>query len=161
MSSPDRQALEARLAHAIMQWQDATQRFDEAAGRRLDLNPAERRCLAMLVQGSQQPSVLAAGVGLTRSAMTALVDRLRGRGLVERRRSEQDRRQILIEVTELARSEVMALYRPLAEGSAALLAKRNPSELETILGFVEEVLALQAQATDALEARQQTAHETD
>ncbi len=136
-----------------MQWQDATQRFDEAVGHRLDLNPAERRCLAMLVHGSQPPSVLAAGVGLTRSAMTALLDRLAGRGFVERQRSARDRRQIVVRATDRARSEVIELYRPLGEGGAALLARRSPSELETILAFIEETLALQTQVTEELEAQ--------
>lgn len=151
MSTPDRHALQARLSNAVTQWQDATQRFDDAVGRRLDLNPAERRCLAMLVAGPQPPSVLAAGVGLTRSAMTALVDRLVERGFVTRRPCERDRRLVLIHATERARDEVMALYRPMAEGGAALLAQRSLSELETILAFIEETLALQAQMTEALE----------
>lgn len=117
MSTPDRRSLEARLSNVLMQWQDATQRFDEAVGRRLDLNPAERRCLALLVAGPQVPSVLAEGVGLTRSAMTALVDRLEARGLVVRQRSDRDRRQVLVQASGRARDEVMALYRPLAEGA--------------------------------------------
>lgn len=159
MSTPPRIELERRLSAAIMQWQDATQRFDEAVGHRLDLNPAERRCLAMLVHGSQPPSVLAAGVGLTRSAMTALLDRLEGRGFVERQRSAQDRRRVLVRATDRARSEVMELYHPLAEGGTALLARRSPSELETILDFVEDALALQMQVTEALEARRDDAHD--
>jgi DNA-binding MarR family transcriptional regulator len=160
-STPDRRMLETRLANAIMQWQDAAQRFDEAVGHRIDLTPAERRSLAMLVAGPQPPSVLAAGVGLTRSAMTALVDRLAARGLVERQRCAQDRRQVLVHATDRARSEVMALYRPLAEGGAALLERRSPEELETILAFVEDTLALQTQATGALEAEVEPAKKSD
>ncbi|WP_327787137.1 MarR family winged helix-turn-helix transcriptional regulator [Rhabdonatronobacter sediminivivens] len=152
MSTTSRSELESRLSAAIMQWQDATQRFDQAVGHRLGLNPAERRCLAMLAHGSQPPSVLAAGVGLTRSAMTALLDRLAGRGLVERQRSARDRRQIQVRATDRARSEVMVLYQPLAEGGAALLARRSPAELKTILAFIEETLALQTQVTENLEA---------
>ena len=47
----------------------------------------------------------------------------------------------------------MELYRPLAEGGAALLARRSPSELKTILAFIEETLALQTQVTEELEAQ--------
>jgi DNA-binding MarR family transcriptional regulator len=152
MSTPNRRSLEARLSNALMQWQDATQRFDEAVGRKLDLNPAERRCLASLVAGPQLPSVLAEGVGLTRSAMTALVDRLEARGLVVRQRSDRDRRQVLVQATGRARDEVMALYRPLAEGGTELLSRRSAQELAVILAFLEDALALQVEAVKALEA---------
>jgi DNA-binding MarR family transcriptional regulator len=151
MSSPEAEPTMAKIAETILRWQDATQRFDEAIGHRLGLNAAERRCLALLSQGGQPPSVLAAGVGLTRSAMTALVDRLAARGLVARHPDPQDRRQVRVEATPRALAEVMALYRPLADGGAALLARRSPSELQTILAFVTEALALQQAAIAALD----------
>jgi len=161
MSTPDRRALETRLSNTLMLWQDATQRFDEAVGRRLDLNPAERRCLALLVAGPQLPSVLAEGVGLTRSSMTALVDRLEARGLVVRQRSDQDRRQVLVQASARARDEVMALYRPLAEGGAALLSRRGEAELAVILAFLDDALALQVEAIAALEAPEDPASDPE
>lgn len=141
----------AEIAQAVSRWQDATARFDEAVGRRLNLNGAERRCLARLAEGPQTPSALASGVGLTRSAMTALLDRLVARELIARHPDPHDRRQVRVEATARAQAEAMELYRPLAEEGMALLARRSPEDLQAILDFVTEALDLQLQTLAALE----------
>lgn len=53
----------------------------------------------------------------------------------------------------------MVLYQPLAEGGAALLARRSPPELEAIRAFIEETLALQTQVIGDLEAQTGQARE--
>ena len=80
-----------------MRWQDETQAYDEAVGERLGLNAAERRCLGFLHGGPQPAGAIAAAIGLTPAAVTALVDRLEARGLLTRKRSEEDRRKVIIE----------------------------------------------------------------
>ena len=87
------------IGSTIMRWQDETQHYDEAVGERLGLNAAERRCLGFLHGGPQPAGAIATAIGLTPAAVTSLVDRLEARGLLTRKRSEEDRRKVIIEAT--------------------------------------------------------------
>ena len=65
-------------------------------GRELDL-------VALLTAGGPTSvKSLVADLGLPRSTMTAIVDRLQERGLVTRRPNPQDRRSVVLEATPVA-----------------------------------------------------------
>ena len=55
-SSENRQDMTTAIGLAIMQWQDATQAYDEAVGVRLGLNMAERHCIGLLYGGRNRPA---------------------------------------------------------------------------------------------------------
>ena len=61
----------AAIGLTIMQWQDATQAYDEAVGVRLGLNMAERHCIGLLYGGPQSAGAIAIATGLTPAAVTA------------------------------------------------------------------------------------------
>ena len=108
-SSENRDETASAIGLAIMQWQDATQAYDEAVGARLGLNMAERHCIGLLHGGPQSAGAVATATGLTPAAVTALIDRLEARGLLTRTRSLEDRRKVVIEATEATR-ELSARY---------------------------------------------------
>jgi DNA-binding MarR family transcriptional regulator len=53
---------------------------------------------------------------------------LAGAGLVRRRRHEQDRRQVHVELTDLAIKETMKFYGPIATEGSAILAAMSITE---------------------------------
>lgn len=63
------------------------------------------------------------------SDVTRLVDRLEGAGLVERFRSEKDRRVIYVRLTETGKSMVEELAQPLAEAHKSTKRHLDRSEL--------------------------------
>jgi DNA-binding MarR family transcriptional regulator len=132
------------IATAIMQWQDSTQACDDAIGSVLELNIAERRCLAFLLRGPEPAGAVATATRLTPAAVTALIDRLEKRGLVERRRDASDRRKVIVAMTPKAGQIVEKYYGRIAEEGAQFLSGFTAPELVTILRFVGGAAQLQA-----------------
>lgn len=135
--------LARQIAADVMRWQDVTQDYDAAVGRQLDLNLAERRCIGALMAGPLPAGAIAAAIGLTPAAVTALVDRLEKRGLVARTRDLEDRRKVLVEPTAAALDIGERYYGSIAKEGEALLATFNETELETIARFTAAAVGLQ------------------
>ncbi|MES4909238.1 MULTISPECIES: MarR family winged helix-turn-helix transcriptional regulator [unclassified Streptomyces] len=99
------------------------------------LDARELAVLAVLAAGRPLSQLEAARrLGVDRTTMVALVDALEGKGLVERRRSEEDRRRNVVELTERggrARADAedareaaeREFLAPLGEKDAARLVK--------------------------------------
>jgi DNA-binding MarR family transcriptional regulator len=96
--------LGARLGYLL---KHAQLRLNEHAGPALapfGLDARELAVLAVLAAGRPLSQLEAARrLGVDRTTMVALVDTLEGKGLVERRRSAQDRRRNVVELTERGR----------------------------------------------------------
>ena len=75
---------------------------------------------------SQQ--ALAEHMGIVPSRMVALIDELESKGLVERQRSREDRRNYALELTEKGRATLGQLSRIATEHEDALCAALNPEE---------------------------------
>jgi DNA-binding MarR family transcriptional regulator len=149
-----RQAAIDDLGAAMQAYQRSVQAFDDAVGRRLGLGPADLRCLDWLTGGPMTAGQLGAAAGLRPAATTALIDRLEKRGLVERVRSEDDRRQVLVEMTDEGRAQTWALYGPLVEEGQALLRGYPVAELERMrqhLDAIREMTDRHRERLDELE----------
>ncbi|QKC87594.1 MarR family transcriptional regulator [Mesorhizobium sp. NZP2234] len=142
-SSVHRDEMTAAIGLAVMQWQDATQAYDEAVGTKLGLNMAERHCIGLLYSGPQSAGAIATATGLTPAAVTALIDRLEARGLLTRTRSLEDRRKVVIEATKATRELSARYYGAIAEEGEKVIATFSDAELATISRFVNAALDLQ------------------
>ena len=151
-SSENRAELTRAIGLAIMQWQDATQAYDEAVGVRLGLNMAERHCIGLLHGGPQSAGAIATATGLTPAAVTALIDRLEARGLLTRTRSIEDRRKVVIEATEATRDLSARYYGAIAREGEKVIASFGDAELATISRFVNAALDLQRDQLARLKA---------
>ena len=107
-----RQLLAAELGAAMQAYQRSTQAFDDEVGRQLGLNPADLRCLDWLVDRARSASELSEATGLSSAATTAMIDRLERKGFVRRSRSVDDRRRVLVEMTEWGRERAGEFYGP-------------------------------------------------
>jgi DNA-binding MarR family transcriptional regulator len=87
-----------------------------------ELSPVQAHVLRMLGYGPQPMSVLAGYLACDASNVTGLVDRLEGRGLVERRSAEHDRRVKLLCLTEPGAEVRQRLMERIAEPPAAISA---------------------------------------
>lgn len=149
-SSPSREALIARIGETVMRWQEATQRFDEAVGRLYGLNAAERHCLSLLWRGPLPPGVIAREIGLTPPSVTALVDRLEKRGFVTRRPDPDDRRKLQIAITDQTVRMTEKAYIPTAQAGERRLRTYSDEELEAVVKFTADAVAVQEEALDRL-----------
>jgi DNA-binding MarR family transcriptional regulator len=124
-----RRQLQADLGVALQRYQRSVQAYDDAVGRALGLGPTDLRCLDWLADGPKTAGVLATATGLRPAATTALLDRLEARGLVERVRDDSDRRRVLVRMTEEGARSTYAMYAPLVDEGAHLLAGLTVAEL--------------------------------
>lgn len=102
-----------RLARAM----DA---FDESACVRLGVVRSDLRALNLLEDGPLAPSALADQLGLTRSAVTALVDRLAESGYVRRVSVPGDRRAAAVELRPATWRAFASVYRSLGQRVSAV-----------------------------------------
>jgi DNA-binding MarR family transcriptional regulator len=98
-------------------------RFSEAAARKVGLEPQQHQLL-LAIKGMEPPAKPTVGELATRlqtkhHSVVELIDRLEARQLVSRRRSQQDRRQVWIELT------------PEGERLIEALSVEHRAELET------------------------------
>jgi len=150
MSSDPRAALIDELGRAVVRFQDATQRYDEAVGEIFGLGPTERLCLSFLWDGPKTASAIARQVRLTPAAVTALVDRLEKRGFVRRTPDPNDRRKVLVEAGEETIKVTADAYLPMRDRGAEILAKYSEAELRTVIAVMNDTLRVQDEATAEL-----------
>jgi long-chain acyl-CoA synthetase len=74
----------------------------------LDLTPPQYRLLFSLAEGTSAASALADNLAVTKPSVTAVVDGLVERGLVQRRHDETDRRRVSHDLTPKGRDVLVA-----------------------------------------------------
>ncbi len=146
----NRQAIVAELGTAMQAYQRSNAEFDDEVGRVLDLNPTDLRCLDWLIGGRMTAGELSRSTGLSSAATTSMIDRLERKGFVRRVRRADDRRQVLVELTEDGNARVWRLYGPLVEEGARLFERFTRAELETMLDLLKGMQALAVEHRDAL-----------
>jgi DNA-binding MarR family transcriptional regulator len=123
-----------RLSHSFHDDADAVHRFTHAQFRVLVLT-AQRESWRM--------SDLAHRMALSPGSLTLMMDRLIEDGLISRGRSEQDRRVVIVQITEKGREILAARRRGLHGVVASYIAKMPPKEREDLvqaLGTVAKFL---------------------
>ncbi|WP_258724491.1 MarR family winged helix-turn-helix transcriptional regulator [Cellulomonas sp. NS3] len=145
-----RQEAVASVGAALQRYQRSVQAFDDAAARHLGVGPADLRCLDWLADGPKTAGELAAATGLRPAATTALIDRLERKGLVERVRSDLDRRQVHVRMTEAGQAVTWEVYRPLVEEGASLLDRLTVDDLDRMGALLDDMRGLTDRLRDRL-----------
>jgi DNA-binding MarR family transcriptional regulator len=145
-----RKQLVGEIGRATQAYQRATDGFDDAVGRILDLNPTDLRCLDWLTDGPMSAGALAQATGLSSAATTTLLDRLEAGGYVRRARDSHDRRRVLIDLTASGRERLWDLYGPLASEGASLLERFSGAELAALRDFLVDATGLVDRHRDRL-----------
>ncbi|MDI2131132.1 MarR family winged helix-turn-helix transcriptional regulator [Yinghuangia seranimata] len=127
--------LGARLGYLLKHAQLRLAEHAEPALARFGLDARELAVLAVLAASRPLSQLDAAQrLGVDRTTMVALVDALEAKGLVERRRSEEDRRRNVVELTtrgkrvradaeEARQAAERAFLAPLGDREAAVLTQ--------------------------------------
>lgn len=129
--------LQTVLGYQLAQATIVTDRiFREQVGQPLDLRPVEYTVLTLIAENPGGSLVrLARALSVTAPHITALVERLEAKGLIERRASDQDRRAHLLHATlegrELVRTATQRIIA--AERSALALTGGEQAILAELL----------------------------
>ncbi len=100
-------------------------------------------CLSAISREGKTTAVsLAVQVHLSPSTLVGIIDRLEKSGLVQRARSGEDRRQVVIMATEAGKDAVRKAPPPLQQNLLSGFGKMPPDERATIAQSLETIVAL-------------------
>ena len=101
-----------------------------------DVEALTRMMVAEQRGAAMTPGALAAELGLTSGAVTALVDRLERAGHMTRARDDVDRRKVLLRYSPEGRALADEFFVPLTRRSHAAMDEFTPAELEVARRFL-------------------------
>jgi predicted transcriptional regulator len=131
----------------------ATVMFHTAIAETRGLSAVESKVLDYLARfGPQTPKDLAQLSGLAPASVTAMIDRLERKGIVNRQRHPDDRRKVLIALDQDAIASGVHLWDHLVKGMYELCDRYTDDELRTIIGFAQAAAALTHESTAKLTA---------
>ena len=136
MSRETKEHLADELIRVAREEEAANDAFDEVAAQTLGVNPTDLRCLNILEnQGPIPAGRLAELSGLTTAAVTAVLDRLESHGYARRARVEEDRRQVIVELTPALLKRAEQIWGPVGEDARAAMRRMSTDELKLVTGF--------------------------
>lgn len=91
-------------------------------------------------ENQTSPSIVAARIGMTRGAITKLIDRLLAKGYVTRQESSGDRRYQEIALTAAARRMVPALAALAGQNDEEFFHPLSRRERETLLSILQKLV---------------------
>jgi long-chain acyl-CoA synthetase len=103
-------------------------RHVELALSRVDLTIAQYRALVQLGVGAEAPTSLATQLAVTKPSITAVVEGLLQRGLVERTASIEDRRRISVDLTGEGRRVLALADEAVGDRLADVLAEVDDTQ---------------------------------
>jgi DNA-binding MarR family transcriptional regulator len=129
--------------------------MDQAAADFLGLHRTDTRLLDVLqMAGRMSAGELARAGHLSPGALTAALDRLERAGYVRRVRDENDRRRVLVEITDRMQDLTGQLYGPLAASGDALLRDLTEEHLTLMRDVMREAARLQLEQAERVRERQ-------
>lgn len=105
-----------------------------------DLSVTQARLLGVLRDRTPTMNLLARLLGLDKSSVSGLVDRAERRGLVVRTPSAEDKRAVLVGLTDQGRSLVSKAAAAFGADITAMLDLLAPAERDALSGIVSNLL---------------------
>lgn len=125
------------LSRAVRDLVLAVERYRARVGRRRGLSATAVTALTHLhMDGPQIPSALARRLEITTASATELLDKLEQGGWVRRHPHPDDRRKLLIELTEVGAEQIGDTFRAFADHVEPLGGDLSPGERAVVLSFV-------------------------
>jgi DNA-binding MarR family transcriptional regulator len=154
MKKKTKRELVQELVEATRASQVATDKMDDVGSRALGVNRTDGRCLDVIQQaGRISAGELAERAGLTSGSITAVIDRLEAKGYVRRVADPEDRRRVLLEVTEAMQRRAWELWGPLARRGVPQLERLTIGEIELLIRYMRFATGLNE--TRAAEIREE------
>ena len=132
-----RQEIEAELNAVMRDVSGTGVLYSQAVAAHLGVNSTDLECLDHVVQrGPLTAGALAEATGLTTGAITGVIDRLERAGFARRNSVSEDRRKVLVEVSDAALARIAPLYEPMRRAAMSSLSRYRIDELTLLLDFL-------------------------
>src|SRR5690606_40560284 len=124
----------------------ASDRYVESTGAIYGTHRTDMNALSIIINYEQRgllpsPRDLSRELQLSSPATTAMLDRLEKLGMIERQRSDRDRRVIRIAMTSKARTKGREMFMPLGIKMLDILSGYDEEQLQVISKFMAEAVA--------------------
>ncbi|MGP9529071.1 MarR family winged helix-turn-helix transcriptional regulator [Glutamicibacter sp. AOP5-A2-18] len=134
------------LVVLLQEFSQATDRYVESTGAQFGTHRTDMNALSIIMKYERSgtlPSAkdLSADLQLSAPATTAMLDRLARFELIERLRSDNDRRVIHISPTDKARTLGRQMFMPLGMKMMEVIGHYRAQELEVISRFLAEAIS--------------------
>ena len=134
-----RSELAQQLRNEIMGYFGAASDFDEKVAKKLKLSRTDMRCLDLIGRlGPLTAGRLAEESGLTTGAVTFILDRLEEAGMVTRRRDDEDRRRVWVDIVPEAQQRLAGLQQPVVDEMRQVAQRFKTDELATVRDFMRQ-----------------------
>lgn len=110
--------------------------------RRMAMGHGQGRLLRLLAQeGSMTQAALSERAQLRPPTVAELLEKLENAGMIARARDTEDRRRVIVSVTERGRGEIESMHDSGAQFAEDLFSGLTENEIETMLALVEKLNA--------------------
>jgi DNA-binding MarR family transcriptional regulator len=142
---PDRQSLEQELLGQMASWSPRDRGHAFKSWHRHALSLVHLNVLtAIEADGPLSMKRLAEAMDVTDASATGIVDRMEKRGLVERRHATEDRRVVLVHLTEAGRGVFSQMAEHRRETLSRILSELNDDEVSALLIGMKALKAARA-----------------
>jgi DNA-binding MarR family transcriptional regulator len=150
-SSSDAVSPARELTHALFDLSSAINLIGQAAAVRLGINQTDLICLSLLVRhGPMSAGQVAASLGVTTAAISAMAGRLEAGGYARREIDPADRRRILLHPSPVGAQQAFSLFDDLYQASVELGSRYSQPDVQQLLDVIRRYRALLEQQATAL-----------
>ncbi|RSM66539.1 MarR family transcriptional regulator [Amycolatopsis sp. WAC 01376] len=149
--SSERAELVERVLGGSRALSTETVMFHTAIAEQRGLSAVESKVTDYLARlGPQTPKALSQLSGLAPASITALIDRLEGKGIVARKPHPEDRRKVLIEIDGAAMASAAPLWDHLVKSVRETCENYTDGELEAVVRFLTDAAAITHESTELI-----------
>lgn len=150
MAEPERTAIVGLLCAYVSEALRSTEQWASAQG----IHTTDARAMAALGQAQRTGRAMTAGelaasIGLSSPATSALIARLESAGHIDRDRDPADRRRVILTPTPSAILGAIAFFQPMGDAVTAALAGCDSEDTAVIAGFLERLVRSMSAAPPA------------
>ena len=132
-SAEDPEALARDLVGELFELSAAVDLVGNATASRIGINQTDLICLNLLVRhGPMSPGQIAAALGLTTAAISAMATRLEAGGYAHREIDPNDRRRVLMHASPTGAQQAFGLFDDVFTATMDLLASVKPQDLRKL-----------------------------
>ncbi len=137
--------LASQLAGELFELSMAVDRVGNAAAARIGINHTDLICLTLLSRrGPMSSGEVAAELGLTNAAISAMAARLEKHGYVTREMDPADRRRVLLRVEQEGAERAFALFDGVYQAMVELFGEYQERDLRTLTEILPRFRAILA-----------------
>ncbi|WP_157251534.1 MarR family winged helix-turn-helix transcriptional regulator [Nonomuraea typhae] len=150
MSKDSKDELARELTGELFELSMALDLIGNAAAGQIGINQTDLMCLNLLVRhGPMSPGQVAAALGLTTAAISAMAARLEAGGYASREIDPKDRRRILMHASPLGAERAFGLFDDFYQATTQLFGTASDQDLRRLadlLGRFRHLLTEHAEA---------------